>query len=542
MDVTSYLLGKKAGGGTPTVLEEKDVTVTSNGSSTINPSEGYNGIRKVNLTTSVQPNLESKSITISTNTTTTIQPTQGKDGLSSVEVTTAVPQPSGKITITENGTDIDVSSYATADVSVGGGIEEKDVNFYDAYGNLVYSYTKADFLELSEMPANPEVQGLTATGWNFTLAQAKEQLTTYKLDELDVGQEYTSNDGSVQIYITIDNDNYKSPYLNLEVESNQTCEIDWGDGSTHDTVAGGSQSIQHTYSTTGSYVIKLVTSNYGLTILGAYNSSYNSPILTDGNNANSVASCVYQGYIRKIIGNGYLALYPYACKNLYNLEYVINFRNLAGQSSSGYTFYNCYKLKYLCFNFRSFIGTQSCAYCYDLKNVVIGKNAKYDQYNLNTTPDKAFTNCKSLKRITLPVTSDFSALYNNTFQYSGIEKLKVTKGNQNSGLITNMTYLKEFDFRETTIGYLAMNVLKGCYYLEKVYFSNISSIGNNNNDSPYVVFDLTKCTAVPTGTSTMFTVPPKAIVVPDSLYEDWIVTQYWSNYANIIFKQSEYYS
>lgn len=32
-----------------------------------------------------------------------------------------VPQPSGKITITENGTDIDVSEYATADVNVAGG-------------------------------------------------------------------------------------------------------------------------------------------------------------------------------------------------------------------------------------------------------------------------------------------------------------------------------------------------------------------------------------------------------------------------------------
>lgn len=32
-----------------------------------------------------------------------------------------VPQPSGKITITENGTDIDVSEYATADVNVSGG-------------------------------------------------------------------------------------------------------------------------------------------------------------------------------------------------------------------------------------------------------------------------------------------------------------------------------------------------------------------------------------------------------------------------------------
>ena len=37
--------------------------------------------------------------------------------------------PSGKITITENGTDIDVAQYATADVSVSGGGGE-DIDFY----------------------------------------------------------------------------------------------------------------------------------------------------------------------------------------------------------------------------------------------------------------------------------------------------------------------------------------------------------------------------------------------------------------------------
>lgn len=81
MDIISYLLGKQAGGGTPSVLEEKNVTVTTNGETTITPSSGYNGISKVNLTTNVS-------------------------------------QPSGKIDITQNGTNIDVSNYATADVSV----------------------------------------------------------------------------------------------------------------------------------------------------------------------------------------------------------------------------------------------------------------------------------------------------------------------------------------------------------------------------------------------------------------------------------------
>lgn len=86
MDITSFLIGKEVGGGsapTPT-YQDKEITITQNGEQTITADSGY-------------------------------------DALSSVEITTNVPQPSGKITITENGTNIDVSSYATADVSVSGG-------------------------------------------------------------------------------------------------------------------------------------------------------------------------------------------------------------------------------------------------------------------------------------------------------------------------------------------------------------------------------------------------------------------------------------
>ncbi len=96
MDVTSYLLGKKSGGGGSSNLQTKSVSVTSNGTSTINPDEGYDGLTKVNLTTNVQPNLESKSITITENGTTNVTPTAGKDGLSSVQVTTNVSGGGGK--------------------------------------------------------------------------------------------------------------------------------------------------------------------------------------------------------------------------------------------------------------------------------------------------------------------------------------------------------------------------------------------------------------------------------------------------------------
>lgn len=91
MDVTSYLLGKKSGGGTPINNQNKNVTITENGSTTVNADAGYTGLGTVGISTNVQPDLETKSVTITENGSTTVTPTQGKDGLTEVSITTNVP-------------------------------------------------------------------------------------------------------------------------------------------------------------------------------------------------------------------------------------------------------------------------------------------------------------------------------------------------------------------------------------------------------------------------------------------------------------------
>lgn len=54
MDVTSYLLGKQAGGGgsTPT-LQNKSVTITENGTTNVTADSGYDGLSEVEVTTNV---------------------------------------------------------------------------------------------------------------------------------------------------------------------------------------------------------------------------------------------------------------------------------------------------------------------------------------------------------------------------------------------------------------------------------------------------------------------------------------------------------
>ena len=52
MDITSYLLGKGAASG-GAKLQNKNVTITENTTTTINPDSGYDGLKKVEVTTNV---------------------------------------------------------------------------------------------------------------------------------------------------------------------------------------------------------------------------------------------------------------------------------------------------------------------------------------------------------------------------------------------------------------------------------------------------------------------------------------------------------
>lgn len=53
MDILSYTLGKKAGGGSAPVLQDKEVTITENGETEITADSGYDGLSSVEVTTNV---------------------------------------------------------------------------------------------------------------------------------------------------------------------------------------------------------------------------------------------------------------------------------------------------------------------------------------------------------------------------------------------------------------------------------------------------------------------------------------------------------
>lgn len=140
----------------------------------------------------------------------------------------------------------------------GGGVTESDVNFFDYDGTLVAAYTAADFLALSALPANPSHAGLTAQGWNWTLADAKTVVS--QTGWLDIGQMYSITSGHAEMIVDIPSWRLDT-YIYCWNEDDDTV-IDWGDGTTTTTISAGDwQANQHTYATAGTYTITVMPQN-----------------------------------------------------------------------------------------------------------------------------------------------------------------------------------------------------------------------------------------------------------------------------------------
>ena len=72
---------------------------------------------------------------------------------------------------------------AVEGISGGEQVEIKQVIFIDYDGTVLYSYTLEEANALTALPENPSHPGLTAQGWNWTLAQIKAQLTVEQIKQ-----------------------------------------------------------------------------------------------------------------------------------------------------------------------------------------------------------------------------------------------------------------------------------------------------------------------------------------------------------------------
>ena len=285
-------------------------------------------------------------------------------------------------------------SPVTVNVSGGGGettAGQKDVNFIDFDGTIRYSYTASEFAALTALPANPSHSGLTAQGWNWSLADAKAYVAKY--GKLWIGQMYITDDGKTRIYIHLE-EGRTSPILGCC--PNGTVVVDWGDGSATETLTGTSLSTvkwtnTHNYAAAGDYVITLDVTSGKVEFRGTDSNNQYAYLLRYSTGAD-VRNRSYQNAIQRAeIG-----------ENI---------------SIGGSAFYNCFSLAGITIpDGVTNIGYTAFRYCYSLASIIIPDG-------VTNIGGYAFYGCSSLAGITIPdgVTSIGSSFFYNCYSLASIK-------------------------------------------------------------------------------------------------------------------------
>lgn len=130
-----------------------------------------------------------------------------------------------------------------------------DVNFIGKNGEILYSYTAEDFLQLQSLPSLPFYEGFLSQDWNWTLVDAKNNVN--KMGACDIGVIVRPSDGKTHIYVDITDTVH--PYIfriNQRIGNNAI--VDWGDGSpTERKPTTNNCDFSHIYSEPGEYDISI---------------------------------------------------------------------------------------------------------------------------------------------------------------------------------------------------------------------------------------------------------------------------------------------
>ena len=212
-----------------------------------------------------------------------------------------VPEPKGSITINKNGTH-NVKDVATAVVDVAAGdvtAEKNDVTFYDYNGAIRYSYTAQEFQAHTQLPDNPDHtdKGLTATGWNWPLQDAKSFVASH--GSLDIGQTYEPTDGKAHIFVELLS-GYLSPVISFVL--NGSAVIEWGDGSSSNVTTASAEEISetHTYVSAGKYEIKITIQGTAYLSHTPYEDDNGSCLFWGGGNYLSGVDRIYRHCVKKV--------------------------------------------------------------------------------------------------------------------------------------------------------------------------------------------------------------------------------------------------
>ena len=414
----------------------------------------------------------------------------------------------------------------------------KPIKFIDYDGSLLYSYTVEEFNALKNLPQPVRHTGLVSNGWNYTLAEVKQQVL--EVGNAIVGELYSTSDNRTRLYCHFE-EGRLSPLFGIGL--NGDARIDFGDGSLQVLLSSASgmtlRTISHNYSQPGDYVISIIPQDDS-TVYQIYGISTVPYLLRKDSSTSSNISKVYSCALRKVeLGTGvYLGVNAFAnCSNLESITIPSGISNI-----DSYAFYNCYSLKGLVLpRTLSTIGNYTFYNCHELKLVSIPQN-------IRGIGSYAFYNCDSLEYVSFPINLVSIAVY--AFQQClALKELRIPSFVRT--LETNAFYGCEC-IRKLIIndGLTTINsqVFYALYSIAKVEIpSSVSSIGVQAFGSGYGVseYHMKKETPPSLSNSNVFaSIPSDCLIyvpysVDHSILNTYKTAQYWSTYANQIVEEPE---
>lgn len=410
----------------------------------------------------------------------------------------------------------------------------------DYDGSIVDSYTQSEINALSALPASPDHSGdeipLTSQGWNWTLAEIREQLTAMPEQAVWVGQMYVPTDGKTHIVIYIDPSTPENTWdmtIRYSQSKSRDVVVDWGDGSEPQTYSGTSAANRdHTYASPGRYDITLKPTTGDLAFAG---SSSNSTYGSTSSNYLYKATRIEKIYIGE--GLRALGIDAYAFHRNRHLE-TITIPN--GPTSIGNSAFNgCCALKAIIVpNGVTTFGTQAFNQCRSLQYALA-------HTQLTTTNGSFFQQCYSLRAAMINVQSGGSSIFGSD---DALQEVTLCYGTATipASMLSSCFSLNKICIPDsvTSIGGSAFS---GCTALTEITIpKNVTSIGNSAFSSCAALVEVhVKPTTPPTlGTSVFSSLVNYAkIYVPYSA-DHSILAAYqgaanWSTYASQMVEEAE---
>ena len=256
---------------------------------------------------------------------------------------------------------------------------DDDVLLIDYDGTILSSYTKTEFLALSEYPSPPTHQDLTFDGWNWTLQDAQNYVRTN--GGLDVGAMYHPTDNKLHLFIHFEDAGAVSYRMVSPLLTNEMV-VDWGDG-TQSTAADAIQGayLLHTYANAGDYHIKV-----------------------DGVATADVPEGLFSGSNQNMIKQIYLPTGMLTIpSNLFTSSFldtvvIPNTVTTIGTNAFSYTSIRGIVIP----NSVTSIAARAFTSASALEVISLPKNLVFEVSNISSYDTKTFLNASALKRITFP--------------------------------------------------------------------------------------------------------------------------------------------